>query len=58
LYFHASPGLARAIQDFSSYIMGETLTVDLVADNIPENLARNNASFDGEEVIYSLEKVG
>jgi isoleucyl-tRNA synthetase len=57
LYVNASPGLAKAIQEYRVYIMGETLSVEILALEVPESLPSTTSSFDGEEVTVGLEKI-
>lgn len=54
LYVTASPGLARAIDEFRSYIMGETLALEIHSGAAPEGAVTSSASFDGEEVAFGL----
>ncbi len=56
LYIQASPGLAKAIEEFRDYIMGETLTQEILLAAAPAGAANSSASFDGEEVVFGLEK--
>jgi isoleucyl-tRNA synthetase len=56
LYVQASPGLERAIQEFRSYIMGETLALDILSAAAPASAVSSRANFDGEEVVFGLEQ--
>jgi len=57
LYYQASERLAAAIQAHTDYIMGETLSVEIVAEAAPEGAIKNLEliSFDGEEVSLGLD---
>ncbi|HAY85999.1 MAG TPA: hypothetical protein DCY42_14130 [Chloroflexi bacterium] len=57
LYYQASERLAAAIQAHTDYIMGETLSVEMVAEAAPEGAIKNLEliSFDGEEVSLGLD---
>ena len=57
LYYTASDGLKKAILDFKDYLMGETLTVDLVEGGLPEGAPSVSDTFDGESVTIALKKV-
>jgi len=57
LYVQASPGLASAIEDFSTYIMGETLALEILYQPVPPDAVGSSASFDGENVTFGLEKI-
>lgn len=58
LYELSSPRLEQAIQEFSEYIKGETLSVELTSGTISTNLTTSEANFDGENVTFGLEKTG
>jgi isoleucyl-tRNA synthetase len=57
LYYTATPGLAKAVQEFSEYIQAETLAVSLVIGSAPEGSPTASDSFDGENLLVSLVKV-
>ncbi|MDR3574038.1 MAG: isoleucine--tRNA ligase [Anaerolineaceae bacterium] len=56
LYYQASPKLAESIGKYRDYIMGETLTVELKADEIPAGLPSASDTFDGEDITVAIEK--
>ena len=56
VYFQATPKLLEAIEAFRGYIMNETLTVELLAQDLPHGLTATNDTFDGEEVKVALAK--
>ncbi len=56
VYYHASAGLATALQTFKDYIMAETLAVEMLANDAPEDLPSMTDSFDGETLRVWLEK--
>ena len=53
----ASPKLAAAIQTYSTYIMSETLTVEMKVGENPGTLPQVEDDFDGEHVVITLEKI-
>jgi len=57
LYFQASEKLAAAIQANKEYIMGETLSVEMVAEPAPKGAIKSPEAFtfDGEEVSLGLD---
>ncbi len=57
LYYSASPGLQEAIKAFSAYIQAETLSVEMTASAIPEDIARVDDEFDQEKVTIGIKKV-
>jgi isoleucyl-tRNA synthetase len=57
LYYTASEGLKKAIHDFKDYLMGETLTVNLVEGAAPEGAPSISDTFDGETVTVAVKKV-
>jgi isoleucyl-tRNA synthetase len=57
LYVQASPGLASAIENQREYLMGETLTVELVTGAPASGAATGQAEFDGETVSFGILKV-
>ena len=57
VYYTATPELAAAAADFQSYIMGETLAVELRNQPAPDGLATLTDSFDGETLTAGLEKM-
>jgi isoleucyl-tRNA synthetase len=56
LYYQASPKLTEAIGKYKEYIMGETLSVVLKANEAPAGLPSATDSFDGEEITVAIEK--
>jgi isoleucyl-tRNA synthetase len=57
LYVEASPGLAAAIEHQKDYLMGETLTIELVEGPLPADVSSSQAEFDGETVRFGILKV-
>jgi isoleucyl-tRNA synthetase len=57
VYYQASPKLQEALVAFREYVMGETLTVELLAQELPHGLPMSEDSFDGEDVKVALTKV-
>ena len=57
LYYSASQGLHEAIKAFSAYIQTETLSVEMTASAIPEDVARVDDEFDQEKVTIGIKKV-
>jgi isoleucyl-tRNA synthetase len=59
LYVQATPRLAEAIATHQEYIMGETLTIELVGEvpELSERLKVLEAEFDHEKVTIGLMKV-
>jgi isoleucyl-tRNA synthetase len=57
LYVEASPGLAGAIQAYREYILGETLTIELLDAAPPEGSASVRVEFDGESVNFGIKQV-
>jgi isoleucyl-tRNA synthetase len=53
-HFTASDRLARAVAEHADYIKGETLSLDLVAGELPEAAAQAEDAFDGETVRLGL----
>ncbi len=56
LYYKATPGLSEAIKAFSDYIQTETLTVELIAGEIPTDSVPFDDEFDNEKVSLGLKK--
>jgi isoleucyl-tRNA synthetase len=56
LYYQASPKLAESIAKYQDYIMGETLSLELRAEEIPAGLPSASDSFDGEDITVAIEK--
>lgn len=56
MYVSASPTLMEAVDEHQTYIMGETLTLELKTGKPPEGAATGNFEFDGEQVEVGLEK--
>lgn len=56
LYYKATPGLSEAIKTFSDYIQTETLTVELIAGEIPTDSVPFDDEFDNEKVSLGLKK--
>lgn len=57
LYYETTPSLEKAIKVFKDYILGETLTVDLVKGAGQNDLPSISDEFDGEKMTASIEKV-
>ena len=57
LYYQASEKLAAAIEANQEYIMGETLSVEMVAEPAPKGAIKSQEAFnfDGEEVSLGLD---
>jgi isoleucyl-tRNA synthetase len=56
LYYSATPGLLKAIEEFSEYIMTETLAVSMSMQEFPQEAATVEDEFDGEQVKAGLVK--
>ena len=56
LYYQATPALAEAIEVYREYLMGETLTVELLAAKAPQGLPAAEAAFGKEEIKIAVEK--
>ncbi|MEN6410506.1 MAG: isoleucine--tRNA ligase, partial [Anaerolineaceae bacterium] len=56
VYFTATPTLSAAVNDFRSYIMNETLAVEMSTDAAPHGAESVSDSFDGEQVTVALVK--
>ncbi len=54
--YSASDQLSRAVTIFKTFIMAETLAVELVNGEIPESWVQVEDEFDGERVCIALEK--
>lgn len=57
LAYKATPKLSGAVQAFAELIRTETLAVELVPDNIPDNWITTSDRFDGEELTIAIQKV-
>lgn len=57
LYYSASPKLAKAVQEFSTYIQGETLTVELVEGTPLIGMISITSEFDGESVTIGIARI-
>jgi len=57
LYYQATPGLEAAVAAFKDYIMGETLTVEMLNQPLPPNLPAAEDTFDGEKLQIALERI-
>jgi len=57
LFFQATPKLAGAVEAYRDYVMGETLTVELVAAQPPHGAHSTTVEFDGEQVTIGVQKV-
>lgn len=57
LYYTATPALAEAIELYREYVMGETLTVELLAQEASTELPAAEAAFGEENITIALEKV-
>ena len=58
LYYQATPALAEAIELHKEYLMGETLTVELLAAKAPKDLPSAEAEFGDEKITVAVEKAG
>lgn len=56
LYISASDNLGQAIQNYQDYIMGETLTVEMMSGDPPGEAATDEFEFDGETARVGLVK--
>jgi isoleucyl-tRNA synthetase len=56
VYYQASAKLQEAVDSFRDYVMGETLTVELLNQDLPHGLPSVSDSFDGEEVKLAVTK--
>ncbi len=56
VYHKATPKLARAIETFRTYIMGETLADQMLAGPSPDSTATTEDAFDGERVTLGIQK--
>jgi isoleucyl-tRNA synthetase len=56
IHYTATPKLARALEQFRDYIMGETLADEMSADPAPANAATLDDTFDGEKVTIGVVK--
>lgn len=52
----ASPDLAGAIKAHREYVMGETLTVEMLTTTPPYDAAAAQAEFDGESVAFAIKR--
>ncbi len=57
LVYTASQKLTEAVRDFSDYIQGETLTVELVEDTPSAEMVSISSEFDGETVTLGVSRV-
>jgi isoleucyl-tRNA synthetase len=57
VYYQATPQLTQAVQDFQSYIQGETLAAELLNKPTPDGLTTTSDEFDGEMLTVAIEKV-
>lgn len=57
VFYQATPKLQEALEAFREYVMGETLTVELLSQELPHGLPTSEDSFDGENVKVALAKV-
>lgn len=57
LYYQATPGLEAAVAAFKDYIMGETLTLEMLNQPLPANLPTAEDTFDGERLQIALERI-
>jgi isoleucyl-tRNA synthetase len=55
--YSASELLSRAVSTFKTYIMTETLAVELASGEVPESWVQVEDDFDGEHVCIALEKI-
>jgi isoleucyl-tRNA synthetase len=56
--YSATPLLAEAVEAFRSYVMNETLALDLAAGEAEEGMAVVDDEFDGEQVSVALSRAG
>jgi isoleucyl-tRNA synthetase len=56
VHYKVSDLLYLAVKNFADYIKNETLSVELVAGPVPDDLPRVSDSFDGEEMQVGLKK--
>ncbi len=56
LYYSATPGLQKAIEDFKDYIMTETLSLSMSQTEFPQEAAIVEDEFDNEKVRAGLVK--
>ena len=56
LYFAASDGLKKAVDDFKDYIMGETLMTKMVEGPVPGGVQEISDTFDEENITFGLVK--
>jgi len=56
LFYSATPGLVEAVQSFKEYILNETLTVQLILGDVPEDLPGTEDQFDDETVKLAVRK--
>ena len=54
LYYQATPRLAQAVEANREYIMGETLSVEMLSASCPERATTMTAEFDEEQVTVGL----
>lgn len=57
VFYQATPKLEDALVAFREYVMGETLTVELLAQELPHGLPTSEDAFDGETVKLALAKM-
>ncbi|KAF0111621.1 MAG: isoleucyl-tRNA synthetase [Chloroflexi bacterium] len=56
LYYAATPGLLEAVNAYADYIKTETLSVELKAGEIPQDIVSVEDEFDNERVTVGLKK--
>lgn len=56
LYFTATPGVNKAVEEYKGYIMAETLALTLVNGEPPAGAARVEDEFDQEKIAVGLVK--
>lgn len=56
VYYTATPALTEAVNDFRSYIMNETLAVEMSTEAAPHGAESVSDTFDGEQVTVALVK--
>jgi isoleucyl-tRNA synthetase len=56
LYVSASPALAQAVQTHRAYVMNETLSLDLLASEPPQDMTSVTVSLEGEQLTLGVRK--
>jgi len=58
MHYQATPGLAKAIQEYQDYIQEETLAVEMAPAKPGEDMFVTTVEFEGEELTVGLEVLG